>query len=203
MSLSNFIQDCNQKIEEYKSLKVKAISELKEIQEQDRLQVFQEAVSSNPVNWTEVLRTNEFGDILKEQDDYLKRHVEPVKKIVEFSRGDFFRNSNQLSCHLKLITYHKKYPAPIDKVIPVLIPIIRGLIPVQVHADVKHKFKIIPVTDKYVGEKYGTFSILIDEQNLAYVYREFRLKPEFITSKTTLKEALIYLSKKHPFYVVK
>lgn len=195
-SLLNYIKNLDQQITDICSLKKQALDEIKQIENQERLDRFNKAMISSPVDWKEVLRTNELGELLPEQIEYIKEYISPVNKILELD--GFFHETKQAGFVLKLINYKYNQKA-VDKLYGYLLDIVEGIELIRVHHSIEKRFKVLPILDKRKGEK-GSYSILIDEENNSYVYREYRTRPEMVLSDVPLDEAIKYASKKFYFY---
>lgn len=196
--LLNSINQMDLQIADLKKNKASAMLSLRKVELEEHTERFLQATAENPVNWKVVLKTTSDGELVPEQVEYLKKHVFAVNKIVAFNGT--FPSSHQVSFQLQLINNDReKRTNQITKLLQVLPPMIEGLEPVKIHDQVKKHFKVIPVLDKNQGSD-GTYSILVDENNEAYIYREYRTKPEMIKVKLSLKDALAYCAKKFYFF---
>lgn len=163
--------------------------ELRKNDEEAQLAIYKNDLSK-------LLKINEEHYMVPSQRVFLEELIKPVNKLLSFS--GFFEESREISIKLKLIEFEFN-KNQIEKILPIIEKIYKNLTPISIHQEINEKFKVFPILDKYNGEK-GSYSLLIDKNNVFFVYCENKMKPYFLFKTNNLKDILTYIAKKHFYY---
>lgn len=143
-----------------------------------------------------IIQTDLNGNCNTESEIFLKEHLKSIGRVL--SPFGYCPETNQLSFK---ITAFKDNPA-CSKVSPLLSSIIDILEPVQVHPDLKTKFKAIAIVDKQRGYS-GRYTLLVNDKNQYAILKERAEESSMLVNFGVLKDldqALIYISKKLPYH---
>lgn len=192
--LELYLKNLNEKMASIEEEKSKIISQIKKNEEVQSKSLTDQAVDSK--DFKSLLKVDELDQSSLTQDEFWANHLKPVNKLI--ARAGTYNESSQISFKLSLInsSYNKDQ---VKKLLPVLEPIIKNLIPVKIHKQITNKYKAIPIFDFHKGGK-GSYTLIINEKEECAVYCENRAEPFIVSKFMSLEQVLILISKKYYYY---